>query len=284
MRFAFLLIVSLHILISGCAQTQKSTTAIPAETLPQSDAHFIFDHIIPGNFSFMDVDVLDNVFVITTSNQLKKLSFNGDSISVYNDVKKYGNPSYIDVSNPLKILVYYRNYATVVSLDRLLGFRNSLNFRKENIFTARAVATSYDNNIWLFDEQDFKLKKIKDDGTLLQESNDMRISFPSVPLPVRIVDQNNYVYLYDPVKGFFIFDYYGAFKNNLPYLGWAHIAISGDIVFGFDDKNLYSYDTKNPELKTYTLPSFFKGYKDIKAINGKVYLLMADGIYIYKVL
>ena len=283
MRLILLFLLLINFIGGGCAQVKKSQGSLPPYEQPASDNHFVFDHIIPGNFSFLDVDVLDNVFVITADNQLKKLSSNGDSISVYNDVKKYGNPSFIDVSNPLKILVYYKNFATVVLLDRLLGFRSSLNFRKQNIFTARALATSYDNNIWLFDEQDFKLKKIKDDGTLLQESNDMRMSLAEAPLPVRILDQNNFVYLYDPAKGFFVFDYYGAYKNNLPLIGWTHIAIAGNTLYGFDDKTLYNYDTKNPVLKTYTLPSFFNHYNDIKAINGKVYLLKADGVYIYKV-
>ena len=55
-------------------------------------------------------------------------------LAVFNDVKKYGNPTYIDVTNPLKILLYYKNYSTVVVLDRLLNTRNTINFRKQNIF------------------------------------------------------------------------------------------------------------------------------------------------------
>ena len=284
MRSILSLVLGLGFFAMGCAQTKTMQGDIPkSASVNSSDSNFLFEQMIPGKFTLLDADILGNIFVITADNQLKKLSPAGDSISVFNDVKKYGNPTYIDVSNPLKILVYYKNYATVVVLDRLLGFRNSINFRRENIFTAKAVATSYDNNIWLFDEQDFKLKKIKDDGSLLQESNDLRLALQEVPVPQKIVDQNNYVYLYDPAKGFFVLDYYGAYKNNLPLIGWNNIAISGNVLYGFADNQLMIYDLDNPVLKTYRLPDLFDGYKAIKAVNGKLFLLMPDGVHIYNV-
>ena len=172
----------------------------------------------------MNVDILDNIYLITPGNQLKKLNSKGDSVAIFNDVKKYGNPSYIDVSNPLKILVYYKNFSTVVILDRLLVFRNSINLRKQNIFSVQAVATSYDNNIWLFDEQDFRIKKIDEEGKIIQESTDMRLLIDTVPSPSQIIDHDNTVYLYDEKRGFYIFDYYGALKNNLPFLHWKNTA------------------------------------------------------------
>jgi hypothetical protein len=126
---------------------------------------------------------LDNIYLLTTGNQLKKINNNGDSAGIFNDVKRYGNPSSIDVNNPLKILLYYKNYSTVVVLDRFLNMRNTINFRKQNIFTVNAISTSYDNNIWLFDEQNLKLKKIDDEGKVLQETIDWRNLFDTVPSP-----------------------------------------------------------------------------------------------------
>ena len=58
---------------------------------------------------------------------------------------------------------------------------SSINLRKQNIFQVNALTTSYDNNIWLYDEQDNKLKKIDDSGNTLFESVDFRLLFDSVP-------------------------------------------------------------------------------------------------------
>ncbi|MEO6489044.1 MAG: hypothetical protein ABIO04_03810 [Ferruginibacter sp.] len=266
---------------TGCAQTKPVTKQ--TSTGVRSNADFTFETMIPGNFVYMNVDMLDNLYLITAGNQLKKIDNNGDSVAVFNDVKKFGNPSYIDVNNPLKILVYYKSYSSVVVLDRLLTQRNTINFRRQNIFSVKAIATSYDNNIWIFDEQDLKLKKISEDGSVLLESTDMRQLVNPVPSPQMILDAGDLVYLYDEKMGFYIFDHYGALKNNLPFLNWTDIAISGNKIAGFNENKLYTYELRSLNLKTYTLPDFFKDYLAIKAVNGKVYLLKENGVDIYSI-
>lgn len=257
--------------------------AIPFSAKSQSDSAFRFIKTIKGDFSYFNVDNLDNIYLITGNNQLKKLNANADSVAVFNDVKRYGNPDYIDVTNPLKALLYYKNFATVIVLDRLLTVRNNINLRKQQIFYVNNVTLSYDNYIWLFDEEDYKLKKIDEDGKLLQATTDWRMLFDTVPAPVKIIDRDNFVYLYDPAKGFYIFDYYGGFKNRLAFLNWTNVEVNGSTVYGFGDNKLYSYQLRSLELKTYKLPAFFGKFMSIKAMNGKVYLLNENGVDIYQI-
>jgi len=259
------------------------SVAIPVATTAQSDSAFKFLKTIKGKYSYFNVDNLDNIYLITEGNRLKKIDQNGDSVAVFNDVKRYGNPSSIDVTNPLKTLLYYKNFSTIVTLDRLLTMRNTVNLRTQNIFLVKSLSLSYDNNIWLFDEEDFKLKKIDEQGKLLQESIGWRLLFDTVPSPVKIIDRDNFVYLYDPEKGFYIFDYYGSFKNRLPFLKWNNVEVSGKTMYGFDDGKLYSYELSSLQLKEYRLPVFFGDYLAIKAMNRKIYLLKSDGINIYEI-
>ena len=249
----------------------------------QSDSSFQFLKSIKGEFSWFNIDNLNNVYVLTNNSQLKKIDEKGDSVAVFNDVKRYGNPYSIDVTNPFKILLYYKNFSTVVILDRLMTVRNTINFRNQNIFSVQAIATSYDNNIWLFDEQDYKLKKIDETGKILQETTDWRSIFDSVPSPNRLIDRDNLVYVYDPEKGFYIFDYYTGFKNKLPFLSWGDVEVSGKNVYGFRDNTLYSYELNSLVMKEYKLPPFFGNYQGIKAMNGKVYVNKGDRIDIYQV-
>lgn len=260
-----------------------ASVAIPSVAKSQSDSAFQFLKSIEGNFTYFNVDNLDQLYLITDNNQLKKLAANGDSVAVFNDVKKYGNPAYIDVTNPLKTLLYYKNYSTVVVLDRLLTVRNNINLRKQQIFYVNNVTLSYDNYIWIFDEEDYRLKKIDEEGKILQSTTDWRMLFDTVPAPVKMIDRNNFVYLYDPAKGFYIFDYYGGFKNRLAFLNWNNIEVNGNTVYGFNDNKLYSYELKSLQLKEYTLPVFFGDYLSIKAMNRKVYLLKSDRVDIYEI-
>lgn len=265
---------------TGCAQTIKIATP-PEVKVSATDSLVSFTGFIPGMFLKMEVDILDNIYLLTQGYQLKKIDAKGDSIGVFNDVKRYGNPSYIDVNNPFKVLVYYKNFSTAVILDRQLSPRNTINFRKQDIFSVKAITTSYDNNIWLFDEQDYKLKKINDEGRILLESTDMRQLVDSVPSPIQIIDSDDFVYLYDPTKGFYVFDHYGTLKNNLPFLNWRSVSAFKKKLYGFDDTTLYSYELESLDLKKYRLPPFLNEYENIKTMNGKVYMLTKTGVQVF---
>lgn len=277
--FALLTVLCLN----ANAQNITITDSINVQGI-KTDSTFKFLKNIPGSYSYLDVDVLDNIYLITEKNQLKKIRANGDSLAVFNDVKKFGNPTLLDISNPLKVLLYYKSFSTVIILDRFLAVRNTINLRNQNIFKVKTMATSYDNNIWIFDEQNISLKKINDEGKVLSETTDLRQLFDTVPSPGQITDKNNFVYLYDENRGFYIFDYYGSFKNNLPFLNWKHIAVYGNKLMGFKGDTFYSYEINSFNLKSYKLPDFFKDYIDIKTMNGKIYLLKKNGVEIYDLL
>ena len=63
-------------------------------------------------------------------------------------------------------------------LDRFLNVRNTIDLRSSGILQARAVAQSYDNNYWVFDELESKIKKVDDNGKVLLESADFRMILP----------------------------------------------------------------------------------------------------------
>ncbi|MEO6722305.1 MAG: hypothetical protein ABIN67_18195 [Ferruginibacter sp.] len=244
----------------------------------QKDSTFIFNKIIPGEFSFFTVDNLENIYLVNSNDQLKKINANGDSAGVFNNVRKYGKLFSIDATNPLKLLLYYKNFSTIVVLDRFLNVRNTINLLKKNIFKVKAIATSYDNNIWLFDEGDSKLKKIDENGDVLMETVDFRNLFDTVPSPIQITDQDGFLYLYDPARGFYTFDYYGSLKNNMPFLNWNNTEVIGKNIYGFSDSTLYQYQSGSLKLVTFPLPAFFKNTLQVKAANNKVYLLQPNGV------
>ncbi|MFN8250392.1 MAG: hypothetical protein U0V75_00825 [Ferruginibacter sp.] len=248
----------------------------------QGDSLFAFIKTIRGNFTDFTVDNLENIYVLTPTNQLKKMNSRGDSLAVFNDVKRFGTVTQVDATNPLKILLYYKNFSSIVVLDRFLNIRNTINLRKKNLFAVNAISTSYDNNIWLYDEQEYKLKKIDDDGTVLLESNDMRMLLDSVPSATQLTDRNNFVYIYDSSRGFYIFDYYGTYKNRLPFLYWNNTAVSEKTIYGFSNGKLLSYQPLSFSLKEYVLPDFISHYTTIKAMNNKLYLLNDTGISIWQ--
>jgi len=247
----------------------------------QDDSLFRFLKKIEYPISSFTVDNLGELFIINTDNQLKKYDEKGDSIGVFNLVTTYGNLSYVEAQNPWKSILFYKNYSTIVLLDKYLNVISDINLRNQNIFQVNAVTTSYDNNIWLYDEQDNKLKKIDDGGNEIFETIDFRLLFDSVPSPQKIIDNDGFVYLYDPEKGLYIFDYYGSFKSKLPFLHWTDITIIDKQVYGFDKEFLYRYESPFPDLKKYNLSSELQDNNSIKVNNHRIYVLKNQQLKIY---
>ncbi|MDP4285341.1 MAG: hypothetical protein Q8891_13020 [Bacteroidota bacterium] len=247
----------------------------------QDDSLFYFLKKIENPISSFTVDNLGELYVINTDNQLKKYNEKGDSVGVFNQVLKYGKLSYVEAQNPWKAILFYENFSTIVLLDKYLNVLGSINLRNQNIFQVKAVTTSYDNNIWLFDEEDNKLKKIDDNGKLISESVDFRLLFDSAPSPRQIIDQDGFVYLYDPQKGLYIFDYYGSFKNKLTFLHWTNFAVIGKTIYGFDKETLYKYTPPLPDITKYELPSTLQNNTSVKLSNHKIYILKNQHLEIY---
>lgn len=242
---------------------------------------FILRKTIAGSFSDFSVDQLNNIYLLSTSGQLKKLGPSGDSLGVFNEVRRFGKVNAIDVSNPLKILLFYRDFNTVLVLDRFLGKRNMLDLRKSNLFQVKAIGQAFDNGYWVFDEQEARLKRLDESGNVADQFTDFRLLFDSMPSPSVIIDQNKTLYLYDPFRGVYLFDYYGTFRKRIPYTGWRDFTVINNQFFGRDEQQLYRFDPATLLLQTYPLkPSMHSAIK-IGITPESFYVLLPDRLEIY---
>lgn len=247
----------------------------------QQDSSFQYMRTIKGDIIAFTVDNLDNMYLLNSSNQVKKLKPNGDSAAIFNDIKKYGRATLIDVSNPLKVLLYYRDFATIVVLDQFFNVRNIIDLRKQNIFQVRAIGQSYDNKVWVYDELENKLKKIDEEGKLLQETPDFRQLFGEAPVPQKIFDQDQYVYLYDSAKAVFVFDYYGTLKNKILIRGWNNFKVSGKYIFGSKGNILYRYDISTFRIDEWKMPEALQESQSFNFTSSRLYALKKDQLEIY---
>ena len=94
---------------------------------------------ISGSYSNFYTDNLQNIYLVSLpTNGIKKLSSNGDSVAVFNNTVRYGKIYSIDVTNPLKVLVYYKDFSMLVVLDRFLATRTSIDFTKAWHYTGKS--------------------------------------------------------------------------------------------------------------------------------------------------
>ncbi|MGV3658246.1 MAG: hypothetical protein ACO1NX_09835, partial [Chitinophagaceae bacterium] len=167
-------------------------------------------------------------------------------------------------------------------LDRQLTARTAIELRRKNILQAGAVGLSYDNNIWLFDEYDNKLKKINEEGAIMQETPDLRTIFGFALQPQQIIDQNNTVYVYDSKQGVFMFDRYGTFLKKAPVTGWHRIAVYDKYIYGIDAGASFNYyNTATLLTGQRKLPAALNGTYNYQLANNKLFAWTRDSLHIY---
>jgi hypothetical protein len=235
-------------------------------------------NIIATDFN---VDQMGNIYVLSKNNQLKKYNDKGDSIAVYNLSKRNGKLTAIDVTNPLKLLLYFKDFSTIITTDRLLQVTNTIDLRKFNIYQVNTIATSYDGQYWFYDEQEAKIKKINDQGKITQQTVDLRQVLKKLPTPQKIINNDNLLYVYDKQQGVFVFDYYGALKKTVPFNNCENVYIYNQTIYGFNADTLYKQNTTQNKSIKIPIPVLPKIIKTVVA-SGNIYFLHSKGIYVYK--
>ena len=248
----------------------------------QTDTSFKLIKKVKGDIVAFAADNLDNLYLLNSTDQLKKINEKGDSIAVFNNIRKYGKVAQIDASNPLRVLLYYKDFSTIVVLDRLLNVRSTIDLRKQDIFQTQAVCLSYDNGIWLYDEFEHKLKKLDEEGKLLFASTDFRQLFDEAFSFTTIDDQDGFLYLYDKNKGVYVFDYYGSLKNIFSLIGYNNFKAVGKFITGTRNDSLMRYQPTGLLLQELKLPESFRKAQSILFTSTKAFALKKDELEIYQ--
>ena len=138
---------------------------------------------------------------------------NGTKTSTYSNYN-LGELSTIDVTNPHKILLFYKEQQTIVLLDNSLTELGKILFDNKSYFSAIGFAN--DGNIWLYDSFLSKLKKIDNTGKEIEESFPLSQINPENIIDAKIIDRGNYVIIADKDTGVLLFNNLGFFDKVLP--------------------------------------------------------------------
>jgi hypothetical protein len=145
-------------------------------------------------------DNLENLFIITPTNDIIRYDKNGKKMATAN-FKVLGNITSIDVTNPFEIYVFYRDQNKVIFLDNLLNLRGECDMESIGVSQIACLGRSADNQIWLFDVADLKLKKYSKDLKLIIESASFSTFNAGTDIyPTLIKDINNAVFMLDQNK------------------------------------------------------------------------------------
>ena len=227
----------------------------------------------------VSIDNFGNIYGIGDY-QIVKLDKDGKLLQRYEEVK-YGKIGSADISNPMKITVYYTDFMTAVVLDKFLSELVTYNFFDLGYQTVTAAGSSSDGSLWFYDNVSFCLKKIDESGKVQTQSQPVNQVTGKIITPNFILEKKGQVYVNDPASGILIFDNFGSYSKTLPIKGLSRLQILQEQIVYFDGGKLKSYSSMTLDTKMITLPD--TGAVLHAAIEKEhIAILKADRIDIYK--
>lgn len=191
------------------------------------------------NVSNFEIDPLGNCYYLK-SDDLVKVNANGKELVRYS-MKNLGTPSAIDVSNPLRILVFYSSQAVIRVLDNNLIDQSELDLRSMGIIQPKVMAGTPDQGIWIFDEISASLIKIDTKLKSSALSVDLNQLIGRRPNPVRLIANQNWVIMQD-LQGIIIFDQFGTKLKSIPLEKATNVLqLNENTLFYSDNGQLMSY-------------------------------------------
>ena len=198
-------------------------------------------------------------YIVNDVEELIKYDANGIKLFTYFD-RTFGKISYIDVTNPFQIAVFYEDFQTVVWLDRTLNPMSSVSLSNFGFFQINVFGVSSDSHLWIYDNATFQIKKINAQGEIMIESVELNNQFPTLN-PITIVEKNNRIYLNNPETGILIFDNFGQFIQLLPITNLTSFQIINNQLFYQKDNQLNRFHLKTLQHQVVDL-SFQIGQKE----------------------
>ncbi|MDP4267210.1 MAG: hypothetical protein Q8880_07235 [Bacteroidota bacterium] len=240
---------------------------------------FTFVNKIPCTAKAFTSDNLGNVYC-TDGEHIIKYNSKGELQNTFSDYT-LGPITSIDASNPLKIIVFYKDFNSILILNNKLSPNgDNINLNALNILLPTLVCTSHDNGFWVYDSQNTTLYRF--DSNLQQNQKTEYIqNLLSIKLnPTAIIEEGNFLYLNNPETGILIFDIYGSYIKTIPLKNIKLHQIVNDNIIYSQDNTLKVFNTKLLSDKILNIP--ISNPISLRIEKTKAFIMTSSEINVYE--
>jgi hypothetical protein len=149
-----------------------------------------------SNIHWFDFDDQGSCFIITEDQELIKYDSNGTWVANYRD-RVLGRISKVDISNPLQLLVFYPETATIVKLDNNLYPVSTYSIPILLELQNPLLCRSFDNLLWYYNDREKKVVKTSIENIPSVDGQWLGNRLPSEFKPVDMEEINKELYLLD---------------------------------------------------------------------------------------
>jgi len=232
-------------------------------------------YTIKAPADFFSSDNFGNTYFVK-GDEIKKYNSQGELLKIFS-AKNLGKITSIDASNPLRVLVFYKDFASVLFVDDLLSQNGDvINLLDLSMEQSDAVCTSFNNGLWFFNRQNANLVRLDENLQTVVNTGNLNRLLGTTLKPTFLLEYNGYIYLNSPEEGIFVFDIYGTYFKTIPIKNLLHFQVKENQVIYFTGTELRSYNLKL--LAEAVLP--LSGVTDARVEKENYYLFYKDSLVV----
>lgn len=207
--------------------------------------------IIPIKGQAISTDIFQNIYV-HHQQSLQKIDTNGNVLYSFSDAH-LGNIHSIDVSNPLQILVFYKETQSLLILNNTLNpLSTAIRFDHLQLYHVNAVCSSSRSGFWVYDANQTQLLLFNSKLENIYKGTKLFIDNISV-----MIEYQNAVYVMSENKGYWKFNHKGELmefvsvpnlKNLIVYKNQLVFVKENEIEFSNQNKFAISTSSSNVAL------------------------------------
>jgi WD40 repeat protein len=237
----------------------------------QNTENKIITFLSPYSAHYITADILGNLYLLQGSS-LYKMNENGEILATYTRFID-GDISSIDVSNPLKIMLFYKETSTVVFLDDKLSLiGQNIDLMNNNLIGISLAAYSTDNKIWLYD---YLNKNVIILDVYFNASTGIPIQVIDFePIQLIAISASQYLLL-NPNDGIYILSAFGNLVKKIEIKTEKKLQIFNNHIFYMKNNMLYQYDLHRLEETSFFLPEPY--IADFVIVGKKIFYIDKKG-------
>jgi hypothetical protein len=238
---------------------------------------------IPGRFTYFTTDKLQSVYMINEKDEvIKQLNDNGRVFTYSN--KQLGKPTWIDAANPMKVLVFYPDFQTIVLLDSRLAqvalFRLLSTSDGQSYLPVAACSQPEDDFFWIYDQLSQSLIKLDERAyTVARSESFLQLLNVNLTEP-DLYYYNQVLYLYDVSIGLMEIDRFGNPVRTIEKLPDPYYQVTRDYIIYRGDGEVGFFDRDGIDHKSLPLPDDHA--LQVRWEGNLLYVRSIEGIRVYE--
>jgi len=237
------------------------------------------DHVLKITGDRMTTDNLGNVYIINKET-ITKYDHSGVLQKTFSD-KKYGPITSADASNPLRITLFYRDFGRVLFLDNMMSpIGDEMKLESLGFSLAASVASSHDNGLWIFDQQNSELIRFNRNMQIENRSGNLQQVIGQNVHACFLTEKGNWVMLSDSTNGIYLFDVYGTYSKMIPLKKLSSFQVNDDAIIYFEDPGIYSWPLIGADATFLTEPNDPTAL-DMRIEKNEIFVLKKDTLEIF---